>query len=538
VPLEWWYWNATRVISHPPGEAGPINELPYFTLLFADLHAHLMSLPYTLLALALTVAVATSVPAEGGRRRAREAPALALLALALGALWPLNAWDFPTYLMLAAAGLVVREWGRRGRLDAAAWRGALLRFLAVAVLARVLFAPFHARFASAYGEVERWRGSRTPLDEYLTIHGLFLYCLLGYVVAELAARGTFDGLRRWVAWRNPFRRLRGEDLELPRPPVPARGWLAAWAAAAAVLLLGGDRVGLFALSAGALGTVLLLARDRSPAQRLLVVLVLSGLALTWVVEVATLRGDIGRMNTVFKSYLQVWVLWAVATAGAAAATLARWQAEAQAGSGDAGPWWRRRPAQVALALFAAALLYPLLATPARLRDRFDPRGPRTLDGEAFLETAVVHDQGGRIALAADLAAIRWLRENVAGTPVIAEASVPPYRWGSRVSVHTGLPTIVGWDWHQRQQRAALGVDPVAPRLADLRTIYETTDARLAWQTLRRYRAELLVLGALERLYHPGPGLAKFADRRFFAPVYANPEVAIYRVATEPPGASP
>ena len=55
IRTEWWYWNSTRVIPPGEGEAGPINELPFFTFLFGDLHAHMMVLPYTLLVLALAL---------------------------------------------------------------------------------------------------------------------------------------------------------------------------------------------------------------------------------------------------------------------------------------------------------------------------------------------------------------------------------------------------------------------------------------------------------------------------------------------------
>ncbi|HYN88521.1 MAG TPA: DUF2298 domain-containing protein, partial [Ardenticatenaceae bacterium] len=53
--IEWWYWNATRVIQHAEGEAGPITEMPWFTFLYADLHAHMMALPYTVLAVGLAL---------------------------------------------------------------------------------------------------------------------------------------------------------------------------------------------------------------------------------------------------------------------------------------------------------------------------------------------------------------------------------------------------------------------------------------------------------------------------------------------------
>ena len=49
IPIGWWYWNATRVIPDT------INEFPFFTFLYADLHAHLMSLPFTLVVMGFAV---------------------------------------------------------------------------------------------------------------------------------------------------------------------------------------------------------------------------------------------------------------------------------------------------------------------------------------------------------------------------------------------------------------------------------------------------------------------------------------------------
>ena len=42
-----------------------------------------------------------------------------------------------------------------------------------------------------------------------------------------------------------------------------------------------------------------------------------------------------------------------------------------------------------------------------------------------------------------------MEENIQGTPVVLEAQTPEYRWGSRVAIYTGFPTVVGWSWHQR-----------------------------------------------------------------------------------------
>src|SRR3970282_1466895 len=97
------------------------------------------------------------------------------------------------------------------------------------------------------------------------------------------------------------------------------------------------------------------------AKRIAMLFVLTGMALTLVVEVVVLRGDIGRMNTVFKFYLQVWTLFSIA----AAAAFASWSI---AGA----------------ALVAGALLFPLTATPAKIRDRMTAGSPHTLDGMAYM----------------------------------------------------------------------------------------------------------------------------------------------------------
>ena len=294
-----------------------------------------------------------------------------------------------------------------------------------------------------------------------------------------------------------------------------------------------------------------------PRRQFALCLIGLGLALTMLVETVVVTGDIARMNTVFKFYLQVWVIWAIAVA-AIVPTFAGWTAGSRrvavVRSGTPGqlrldiPWRtrRRRPAGVPaakgwwavfLGLLMAGLVYPLTAVPARIGDRFKGSNVATLDGTAYMRSAVYHDQGHPVRLEWDRQAVEWLRENARGLPTIVEAATPLYRWGGRVSVYTGLPTVIGWDWHQKQQRSILPGDVIDRRRDDVRAIYTGSQPDPTRRLLERYGVRYIYVGPLERLYYGDDGLRKF-DRyagRLWDLVYENEQVRIYEVRSSPSG---
>ncbi len=55
----------------------------------------------------------------------------------------------------------------------------------------------------------------------------------------------------------------------------------------------------------------------APERRIALILISASLALTLFVEFFVLEGDIGRMNTVFKIYMQVWLILSVVSGAAA-----------------------------------------------------------------------------------------------------------------------------------------------------------------------------------------------------------------------------
>jgi uncharacterized membrane protein len=242
------------------------------------------------------------------------------------------------------------------------------------------------------------------------------------------------------------------------------------------------------------------------------------------VEVIVIQGDIGRMNTVFKFYLQVWLMWGVAAAAGLAwlaPRLRRWRQ-------GRGVW-----IGILVALLFFAALYPPLATSAKVRDRFDPNLGPGLDGWAYMTTAHYSDPNGQdYDLKWDLEAIRWLLDNVVGSPVILEGQTSEYRWGGRYSINTGLPTVLGWNWHQRQQRAAADDQQVWNRAQDVATLYNTSMIDQAASLLDKYGVRYIVVGPLERAYYDAAGLDKFermAGEGMLQVVFRNEGVIIYQV---------
>jgi uncharacterized membrane protein len=96
----------------------------------------------------------------------------------------------------------------------------------------------------------------------------------------------------------------------------------------------------------------------------------------------------------------------------------------------------------------------------------------------------------------DLAVINWFNENVSGTPVIVEASIGAYRGsGSRISIATGLPTVLGWERHEQQQRY---VADAAERFHDVQAFYQTASVDEKMEFLRQYGVTYVIVGDIER----------------------------------------
>ncbi len=508
---ETWYWHPTRIIPTAPSEPGPISEFPAFTFLYGDLHAHMIAFPLTLFTLALGVYwVRSSRPRWSS---------LLMGGLVIGALRPTNTWDYPTYLLLALIALGLGAWRMRRneeteervsrfrfhalRFKSFTWRAATLIGLTI-----VLYLPYARHYVAGYQSFDLWQGSRTPAGIYCWIYGIFLFPLVSWQVYKLAS------------------------LQVSNLLIVVGG---AFVAALALTILGYP-VALIVVPVGLLSALLLLVSlSQSRAYNIrhssfvirqspfLWLLAGTAMALSLFVEMVVLKGDVGRMNTVFKIHLQVWMLLAIVGAVSLTDLYSRLTAQT----------WR----VVMILLIAGGVLFLPFGVRARAIDRIAPETGPTLDGMAFMQHASITDgpEGAmeEIALTGDYFALRWMQENISGSPVIIEGlGRREYLWANRVSIYTGLPAVVGWSWHQRQQRAGIDSRIVEQRRSDVNAFYNATDIALAQNILERYNVRYVYVGGYERLYYDPHGLAKFvtmAKRGFLRVAYESHNVTIYEV---------
>ena len=278
---------------------------------------------------------------------------LAVGGLALGVARATNTWDFPLFLTLGLVAVAAGEWLHAPGLSRASlfqigWRLVLLIGLAYA-----LYHPFDQWFAAAYSQIKRYTDIHAPISAYLYIYGLFLFILVSFLALET---------RRWLA-------------ETPATVLTEAGdWLPAVVLVVVITAVALAVFWVLDVPAGYIavpvmiwaGLLLLRSKDAlSTSKRVVLFLLGTALAVTLFVELFSLEGD--RMNTIFKFYIQVWVLLSVA-GGAALAWLL-------AAASEWRPGWRTLWTTALSVLVAAAALYTVTPRPPRSKTASPPTSP-------------------------------------------------------------------------------------------------------------------------------------------------------------------
>jgi YYY domain-containing protein len=483
-PSQFDYHSAIRVIPNT------INEFPLHSLLQGSQSPHVMSLPFFVLMLGL-LACYYRTPQTNVRRR--RLVMLAILPVVGGFNAVVNTWDFVTFggvvwltLLLAPtpandllpariAAILDRvdvydskqyddplaERELEAILDATVVTGVVL------AITYLLAVPFFLESVTSRSIEILRPHRRSRVVHLLLVHGLFL----GPFYAYLGTR---------------IRRFR---------PALVIGFVIAGLSVYAGVLAGVLFVPLI------VGVWVLTRTDSTLGFE--TVLVLAGAGLVLLLELFEI-GGVGRVNTIFKFYYHVWILWAIA-AGPVVLDVVNWIRPLRIPSpSPSGVRWT-----VTVVLVAVVVLGPVYSVLA-VGDRVDASDTQRVDNFDWVESE--HP--------ADARAIAHL-SCLDGRPRVATApGEDPYEWVSYVSSYTGLPTLAGWrhvhQYHDNPRE-------YASRSEDVELLYEGGATR---RVLERYEVSYVYVGPVERARY---NVSVLDTKPFLESVYAGDGVEIFAV---------
>jgi YYY domain-containing protein len=470
-----------------------ITEVPIFSFYLGDMHPHVLVLPFALLALALTLAVLLDPAPPTALLQREHLAGMLVTSLTLGCLYPINSWDAPTYTLLYVGALALRfrRWAVQNDTiagsDSAYWRFYGRIVTQVGIIAAFLIVPFLLTFRSLAGNqapapalagIPLLRNlssmlapvpDHTDLHEFIAIFGLFAAILLAYLIcirpqtmsASESSASLVTGYPPWL-------------------------WGIIAGIAALGFLIGMPLLALLPLAA--LLADLAWRHTETPVASFMYWAIGVGALVVFATDIVYIRDHFGsRMNTIFKFYYQVWLLWGTLAAFALWAILRELS--------------RRRLLALWLLpigiLLVGAGVYPWALLTETRTD-----APPSINALAFLDT-YVQDEA---------AAIAWVRKHTQPNDIVLTAVGGAYDETGRIATVTGRPTLLGWNGsHERFWRSGSPdiLEEINNRERDIPLIYAAgTPAEERQRLLEHYTIAYVYVGPIERTRYGDPAFSQ------------------------------
>lgn len=466
-PNSYWYPNATRFIYHT------IHEFPIYSWVVADLHGHVLDIPFVLLTIAVLLSMFIKSEANSASQYQQNKALfsnfrhlgvtlnLLLIGFLLAIMYMTNAWDGGIYLLLAGLVLFCKYTNKL----ASFFISIAVVFVSLIVFSMpysFFFKPFASgigilcapSFLTKIGKIgpflfETNHCQHSYWWELLTLYGFFYFFVLSF--------GIFISRTK---------KLLNTDIFV----------------------------------------------------FLLIILSTFIIILPEFIYLKDIYPAHYRANTMFKLVFQAFIMLSL-SCGYVLFRVASTIKDRSVSK--YGRFFAALFLLLAIPQIALVLTYPRLAINSyygldQKEANGQPKKPLGLDGLTYLQKQYP----------SDYEAIMWLNKKVKDQPVILEAQSDSYTDYARVSANTGLPTVLGWTVHEWLWRGTYDIP--APRITDVRTLYETTDENEAKNLLKKYNVAYVFIGTLE--YQKYPALSEDKFQKFGKKVFQNQNTKIYKVS--------
>jgi YYY domain-containing protein len=431
---KYWFPDATRFIGyHPETTDKTIHEFPAYSFVLGDLHAHVINITFVLTVLAILFAWMCSRKAQSDKS--------------------LPIWKEVFHPAVILIAFFIGLFHTTNFWDFPIYfvvSGAVILFTNLAVYnfkrKALIITALHGIFVIAFSEIVsllftlRFNQistniclveAQTPLNQLVILWGLPIFTVVSFLCFVVA-----DHYRERKANLNVAERKHTSIIQYLFKNLPTSD--------------------LFIITIGLCAVGLILLPE-----------------VVYVQDIYS--GDYKRANTMFKLTYQAFIMFGICFGYILLRLLLFWKTKRQ-----------RNAAVTCLILFLCSLFYIQNAVNAWYGNIFNRKGYEGLDAAAFMETTMPDD-----ALA-----INWLNENITeGMPVVLEANGDSYTDYERVSVMTGLPTILGWHTHEWLWKSDTTL--LDERAADIEKIYTSTNKSEVLELLNEYDVSYLYVGKLE-----------------------------------------
>ncbi|MCL2152083.1 MAG: DUF2298 domain-containing protein [Oscillospiraceae bacterium] len=490
----YWFPDATRYIGYNPDVINDktIHEFPQYSFVVSDLHAHVINIIFVLtvvgLALSLTVELLKGIKGK------RLLLPFILVIFLIGLFPAMNFWDYPIYVVFVGALLLYSNL-KTYKFSKKSLLITIGQIATIALAAYIVTLPFQLSFESMGTQI-RLVEHRSMLYQLGVLWGFQLFFAVALTYVMIRQYKSQNGLAAQAEQAGASPKSVGKVLGNDN--------------VAGIVDGGGDEckeasnqlsndLRIPSANDPPSAPLLRFIEKANPADAFVFIIFICAVGLVIIPEliyVVDIYPSHPRANTMFKLGYQAFILFGLGVGY----TFMRLRLLPK-------KLFKFKGLLTALGTFllASALLYPFYS----INQWYFKHAAGTfsgLDGMTYLlknEMPYTTAEGETyyLRLQDDYSLIKYINENIKGSPVIAESYGDSYTLNGRISTNTGLPNILNWYYHQILWRNS-NYDLINERFTDINAIYWSSDPEQVRGILTKYGVEYIVVGQIERLNYP------------------------------------
>lgn len=441
----YWFPDATRYIGYNPDTSDKtIHEFPAYSFVLGDLHAHVINIMFVLTLLGILLAwLKTRDKVEKNNLPIWSElfqPCFILLGFYIGIFHTTNFWDFPIYFVVSGAIILFSNMVVYNFKVKSLWL-TLLQGIVILGISELVSFPFTINFDQISTNI-RFAVNHTPLYQLIVLWGLPITTVIAFIAFAVA-----DFRRRNIA-NNKVIKSENSSVKNKESDIKNKN------------------------------VIFRFMEELKPSDLYIITIGLCAIGLILLPELIYVQdiysGDYKRANTMFKLTYQAFILFGICFGYLFVRMIGYGETKRQ-----------KRFGIVGIILFSMTIFYTDNATKAWYGDVLNREGYKGIDAAAFMEQEMPNDYQ----------ATKWMNENITGNPVVLEANGDSYTDYQRVSVITGLPTVLGWRTHEWLWKSNPEILDV--RAADIKTIYTSADTDEVKRLIELYDISFVYVGKLE-----------------------------------------